>query len=123
LTEGSLVVIFIASIRAVARIVSMRSQPGPDTTTGGEESGEMFSFDQCDDVPTAFDSSTVILFAFTATREWIETGTKVLVMPAATRVTQHHPGLTRDDGTCGRMKHGDGLLEGFVGKITEAYDE
>jgi hypothetical protein len=50
-------------------------------------------------------------------------GTKVLIMPAAARVTQHHSVLSRDEGNCGRKRHGDGLLEEFVGKISEAYVE
>ncbi len=110
---GVLVVVYIASVRAVAKIVEVTALGSPGTND------EVFNFD--DNVsdsshnlilesPTN-DQHTEVTFEFTTTREWIEVGTQVLVTPGG------GPSLTgqpeqRDTGSAG--------LDGYVGTITSA---
>lgn len=110
---GVLVVVYIASVRAVAKIVEVTALESPSTND------EVFNFD--DNVsdsshslilesPTN-DQHTGVTFEFTTTREWIEVGTQVLVTPGG------GPSLTgqpeqRDTGSAG--------LDGYVGTITSA---
>ena len=121
LAEGSLVVVYIASIRAVARIVSIRPLHAGDAPGKKDNSEELFRFDQHDEVFPAPVSQMVVRFAFTATREWIELGTQVLVMPAGVRVGKHHEAHGRAKQDCGKRRHADYLLEGVVGIISGAY--
>ena len=110
---GVLVVVYIASVRAVAKIVEVTALGSPSTND------EVFNFD--DNVgdsshnpilesPTN-EQHTEVTFEFTTTREWIEVGTQVLVTPGG------GPSLTgqpeqRDTGSAG--------LDGYVGTITSA---
>ena len=110
---GVLVVVYIASVRAVAKIVEVTALGSPSTND------EVFNFD--DNVsdsshnlilesPTN-EQHTEVTFEFTNTREWIEVGTQVLVTPGG------GPSLTgqpeqRDTGSAG--------LDGYVGTITSA---
>ena len=110
---GVLVVVYIASVRAVAKIVEVTALGSPNTND------EVFNFD--DNVsgsshslvlesPTN-DQHTEVTFEFTTTREWIEVGTQILVTPGG------GPSLTgqpeqRDTGSAG--------LDGYVGTVTSA---
>ena len=110
---GVLVVVYIASVRAVAKIVEVTALGSPSTND------EVFNHD--DNVsdsshnlilesPTN-EQHTEVTFEFTTTREWIEVGTQVLVTPGG------GPSLTgqpeqRDTGSAG--------LDGYVGTITSA---
>ena len=110
---GVLVVVYIASVRAVAKIVEVTALGSPSTND------EVFDFD--DNVsdsshniilesPTN-EQHTEVTFEFTTTREWIEVGTQVLVTPGG------GPSLTgqpeqRDTGSAG--------LDGYVGTVTSA---
>ena len=110
---GVLVVVYIASVRAVAKIVDVTALESPNTND------EVFNFD--DNVSDSshspiFESPTNhqhtgVTFEFMTTREWIEVGTQVLVTPGG------GPSLTgqpeqRDTGSAG--------LDGYVGTITSA---
>ncbi len=110
---GVLVVVYIASVRAVAKIVEVTALEAPSTDN------EVFNFD--DNVSDSShnltlespinDQHTEVTFEFTTTREWIEVGTQVLVTPGG------GPSLTgqpeqRDIGSAG--------LDGYVGTITSA---
>lgn len=110
---GVLVVVYIASVRAVAKIVEVTALGSPSTND------EVFNFDDSVsdsshslilESPTN-DQHTEVTFEFTTTREWIEVGTQVLVTPGG------GPSLTgqpeqRDTGSAG--------LDGYVGTITSA---
>ena len=115
---GVLVVVYIASIRASAKIVEVKAleQPLPTRTI----TEEVFDFaDNASDIsrgtfppdsPTD-NQHTEITFEFATCREWIEVGTQVLVTPGG------GPSLTgqpeqRDVSSAG--------LDGYVGTITLA---
>ena len=110
---GVLVVVYMASVRAVAKIVEVTALETSST------SDEVFNFN--DDVTDRSDNlilespindqHTEISFELTTTRAWIEVGTQVLVTPGG------GPSLTgqpeqRDIGSAG--------LDGYVGTITSA---
>ncbi|KAI9722665.1 MAG: hypothetical protein M1812_001596 [Candelaria pacifica] len=116
---GSLVVVYIASVRATARIVSLDSKAVDSTKARADESEDsedMFGFDHGDggdianSVNHAVPSPTMseVTFRFVTCREWIELGTQVLVMPGG------GPGLYVGSE---RGEKGVGGLEGFVGSI------
>ena len=107
---GSLVVIYIASVRASAKMASIR-RAGRDSEENGD-AGDVFDFDgdSGDDRPGR---SCRISFRFTSAREWIEVGTPVLVMPG---------GAAGFSSTSGRAERGAAGLESFVGKIIDAIE-
>ncbi|KAK3175240.1 hypothetical protein OEA41_002487 [Lepraria neglecta] len=113
---GVLVVVYIASIRASAKIVEVKALEGTAPTVADE----VFDFGDNDsddihrtlapDSPTD-NQHTEITFEFASSREWIELGTEVLVTPGG------GPSLTgqpeqRDVSSAG--------LDGYVGTITLA---
>ncbi|KAI9701946.1 MAG: hypothetical protein M1836_001290 [Candelina mexicana] len=123
---GNLVVVYIASVRATARIVSFNlrgadsRRPRPDAN---DDSEDLFRFDDGDghieDPPDAANLPTAkqlppqptmseVTFRFVTCREWIELGSQVLVMPGG------GPGLYVGSE---RGEKGVGGLEGFVGSI------
>ena len=110
---GVLVTVYIASIRASAKIIEVRaveSEPAAD---------EVFHFDENegDQDGTAISEilmssqQTEITFEFATTREWLEVGTQVLVTPGG------GPSLT---GQPEQKEVGSAGLDGYVGKITLA---
>ena len=111
---GVLVTVYIASIRASAKIVEVKAlEPG-------KAADDIFVFDdEDDDNDNSSNSSTEILtshqhteilFEFTATREWVEIDTQVLVTPGG------GPSLT---GQPEQKEMGSAGLDGYVGKITQ----
>ncbi|KAI9795579.1 MAG: hypothetical protein M1835_005491 [Candelina submexicana] len=127
---GNLVVVYIASVRATARIVSFdlkgagSTRPRPDAN---DDSEEMFSFDDGDghsedpsdaaNLPRAKQlppqpTMSEVTFRFVTCREWIELGSQVLVMPGG------GPGLYVGSE---RGEKGVGGLEGFVGNIVRVF--
>ncbi|KAH0557044.1 hypothetical protein GP486_005168 [Trichoglossum hirsutum] len=112
-TTGALVVVYIASIRASARVVHL-SQSLPHHTPDTEAS-DVFGFDHDTGGEATADrtSATEVLFHFTSSREWVELGREVLVMPGG------GPGLY---GSSERGEKGVGGLEGFVGEIVEVIE-
>ncbi|KAF2630037.1 GTP-binding protein-like protein 2 [Macroventuria anomochaeta] len=117
LTVGSAVVVYVASVRASSKVISVASEPGPSVETpvqDEDEDGFGFGFDdEADEPPTTAEPSTAtVTFQFIASKEFIEQGAKVLVMPGG------GPGLA--SGT-ERGAKGVAGLEGFVGHALEQY--
>ncbi|EMD00167.1 hypothetical protein BAUCODRAFT_572397 [Baudoinia panamericana UAMH 10762] len=125
LAVGNHVVVYIASVRASAKVVSARAPDSPDVSRSAfdrEQSNakDTFSFD---DVAKSLDRLTtstagavtaphlLVTFSFDAAKEFIMVGDHVLVMPGG------GPGLY---GGHERGEKGVAGLEGFVGKVTEA---
>ncbi len=110
---GVLVIVYIASIRASAKIVEVKALELATTAD------EVFSFDGngSDDGGVATpespvdDQQTEIIFEFASTREWFEVGTQVLITPGG------GPSLT---GQPEQREVGSAGLDGYVGKITQA---
>ena len=105
LLPGSLVVVYVASIRASAKVITVNS------IAAQAASDELFLFDDSDSdvVESALRRSpnkpkqVEIKIHFVSSREWIELGSQVLVM---------HGGGPGDKGSVG--------LDGLVGRITQA---
>ncbi|KFY43442.1 hypothetical protein V495_03939 [Pseudogymnoascus sp. VKM F-4514 (FW-929)] len=117
ITLGSLVVIYIASIRASARVVRLTphapaSERGQDAD---DDESNMFGEEDDDPGPPIFgsDGVTDVTLELMTTREWIELGSQVLIMPGGGH------GLYYGSE---RGEKGIAGLEGFVGKVIEVVD-
>lgn len=127
LAVGNHVVIYIASVRASARIVSA-SAPDSPVASGGigwrresnghepfqfenEANTEIWNGERNDPVAGAITASNLLVtFAFNSGKEFIMVGDQVLVMPGG------GPGLY---GGQERGEKGVAGLDGFVGRVTE----
>lgn len=121
---GSIVVVYIASIRASARVVKLspRNLTALAPNNPPAEEIDVFGLDDTvdieekrDDEPLIFgkDGITDVLFELITNREWIELGEMVLVMPGGGHGLYH--GSERGEkGIAG--------LEGYVGKVVEVED-
>jgi len=108
LSVGSGVVVYVASVRASAKVVSVALEAGEERShvnstnaRGDEDGGFGFGFDDEDDTvddTATVTSSTVVTFQFITSKEFYEVGAKVLVLPGG------GPGL-----------------EGLVGYVTEGF--
>lgn len=121
-TPGSLVVVYIASIRATARVLKLV----PHVNDLGdaavlEELYDVFgpseNLEKQDQEPEPLvfgsDGVTNVSFELITNREWIELGSQVLVMPGGGHGLYY--GSERGEkGVAG--------LEGFVGKVVEVVD-
>lgn len=110
------VTVYIASIKAPAKILTVQAQakPQPESRFLHEVFFSDDYYKDKDSVATAFKPALnrEVTFQFVSSREWVEIGTQVLVMPAG------GSGTGRSDG-------GDSAsasLEGYVGKITGAME-
>lgn len=111
------VTVYIASIKASAKILTVQTQVEPQRVRTSPDEVFLFGDNYSrhkDSLPTlsrpAFDRE--VTFQFVSSREWVEIGGQVLIMPAG------GSGMGRSDG-------GDSAsasLEGFVGKITKAME-
>lgn len=119
LSVGNAVILYIASVRASSKVISIETDGSHDVGEGGrddddDDDGFGFGFDAEEDIhdtdPTP--SIVVITFQFIASKEFVEVGAKTLVMPGG------GPGLL---GTSERGAKGIAGLEGFVGWIVEEY--
>jgi hypothetical protein len=117
---GNLVVVYIASVRASARVltISPHSSHAPPSPDVGDNPDDVFSFDisiASDnlDADKSLDGPMQITLQFLKYREWIEMGSQVLVMPGG------GPGLYA--GSERGVKKDPGL-NGFVGKVLEVFD-
>jgi hypothetical protein len=120
-TPGSLIVVYIASIRASARV--LRLMPHTNNVLPSTELSEMddiFGLSNSlregqDPEPLVFgsDGVTNVTFELTNSREWIELGSQILVMPGGGH------GLYYGSE---RGEKGIAGLEGFVGKVVEVVD-
>ncbi|KAF2660698.1 hypothetical protein K491DRAFT_674624 [Lophiostoma macrostomum CBS 122681] len=123
LTVGSGVVLYIASVRASAKVVSVGKETVGSTKEGmsskaehDEEEGFGFGFDEEEAVQymagvDGLNSPTVVTFQFIASREFVESDAKVLVLPGG------GPGLY---GGTERGEKGVAALEGgsYIGFLT-----
>jgi hypothetical protein len=122
-TPGSLVVVYIASIRASARVIRLAPHAANNDTvsTRGEGMDDVFGLDESlqqeaqDSEPFIFgsDGVTDVTLELLTNREWIELGSQVLVMPGGGH------GLYYGSE---RGEKGIAGLEGYVGKIIEVVD-
>lgn len=120
LAVGSQVVLYIASIRASARILSCRI-PEADELTPEDIASQLAQMDVNDAAVEAgmnpervagavTHDFLLVSLHFEAAKEYIEVGSKILVMPGG------GPGLY---GGTERGEKGIAGLEGFVGRVTE----
>ena len=109
-----LVIVYIASIRATAKIIEVKAVGTTPTTE------DVFDFhddensshrDGSVSSQSANDQQTEITFEFVASREWIEIGTQVFVTPGGGPSLTNQP-EQREPGSAG--------LDGYVGLITQA---
>ncbi|KAI4737955.1 hypothetical protein E4T50_11562 [Aureobasidium sp. EXF-12298] len=118
LAVGSQAVVYLASIRSSARILSCRI-PEPSEVVGEDSSPEMvdeYNGSQEDSFTDRAAAGAVthqhlqVTFHFDSTKECVEVGSKILVMPGG------GPGLF---GGTERGEKGAAGLEGFVGRVVE----
>ncbi|KAK5172955.1 uncharacterized protein LTR77_003077 [Saxophila tyrrhenica] len=126
LAVGNHVVVYVCSVRASAKVVSARAPDSPDGSAGqsnghgafdsgelGVALGAMETDGQSEKVAGLITAPTlVVTFSFDASKEYVELGSQVLVMPGG------GPGLF---GGHGRGEKGFASLDGFVGKIVNVY--
>jgi hypothetical protein len=120
LSIGMGVVVYLASVRASAKVLS-GTIPDDDRNTYQDESGsddEGFGF-ALDDVASSQhmvksndNPRLLVTFQFIASREYVEDGSQVLIMPGG------GPGLY---GGQERGEKGVAGLDGFVGKVVRSY--
>lgn len=113
LSIGSAVVVYTASVRASSKVISVTSEPVAAKASDADYEDDAFGFgfdDESDKVSSDDKSAvTTVTFQFIASREFVEHGAKVLVMPGG------GPGLI---GGNERGAKGLAGLEGFVGHVT-----
>lgn len=117
LTVGSAVVVYVASVRASSKVISVASEPGLAVEASArDEDEDTFGFgfdDEADEQPVAAPPSAVtVTFQFIASKEFIEQGAKVLVMPGGGPI----PASGTEKGAKGVTG-----LEGFVGYAAEQH--
>ncbi|TVY83436.1 GTP-binding protein [Lachnellula suecica] len=120
IAPGSLVVVYIASVRASARVLRVCSHEGNDNVARlADEIDDVFGLDEGpledEEEGPVFgnDGITDLTFEFITNREWIELGSQILVMPGGGHGLYY--GSERGEkGVAG--------LEGFVGKVVEDVD-
>jgi len=122
-TPGSLVVVYIASVRASAKVIRLVPHVNNEATSPIEELDDVFGLDNLEDEgkegkepePPIFgsDGVTDVTLELMTNREWIELGSQVLVMPGGGH------GLYRGSE---RGEKGVAGLEGFVGRVVEVVD-
>lgn len=121
LSVGSAVVVYIASVRASSKVISVATDPSATLTVANGKNDDpengAFGFgfdDDVDEIPSPdfgpSKSAVVVTFQFIASREFVELGAKVLVLPGG------GPGLL---GSNERGAKGVAGLEGFVGRVIE----
>lgn len=119
---GSLVVLYIASVRASARVLNLAPhRANNDPVPAVYEEIDVFGLDESlrherqESEPLVFgsDGVTDVTFELLTNREWIELGSQVLVMPGG--------GYGLYNGS-ERGQKGIAGLEGFVGRVIEVVD-
>ncbi|MCJ1223994.1 hypothetical protein MMC12_000637 [Toensbergia leucococca] len=119
--SGSLVIVYIASIRASARITDAKMSKSESNREHGAME-EVLEFDNNDSDDGGVDFSgnpsgadvAEASFQFVTWPEWVELGTQVLIMPGG------------GSGASGHLEHGNNGnsiigLDGFVGRITRTW--
>jgi hypothetical protein len=115
LSIGSAVVVYIASVRASSKVISVTTEPSTvgDTDSHNEDEDSFgFGFDDEPDESSRSDglAAALVTFQFIGSGEFVEHGAKVLVMPGG------GPGLS---GGNERGAKGLAGLEGFVGRVVD----
>lgn len=124
-TPGSLVVIYIASIRVTARVLRLsphnQNKPIISANSRGYDEADVFGLSDALDKDTqdpephvwGQDGVTDVTLELISHREWIELGSQVLIMPGGGQGLYY--GSERGEkGVAG--------LEGFVGRVIEVMD-
>ncbi|KAG9238647.1 GTP-binding protein-like protein 2 [Amylocarpus encephaloides] len=119
-TPGSLVVVYIASIRATAKILRVAPHEENGLSRLADQMEDVFGLDdplenenELEPLIFGSDGITDLKFELITTREWIELGSQILVMPGGGHGLYY--GSERGEkGVAG--------LEGFVGRVTEVVD-
>lgn len=121
-TPGSLVVVYVASVRASARVLRLvpHAISSDPVATEVDDVDDVFGLDALEKEeqeaePPIFgsDGVTDVTLELMTSREWIELGSQVLVMPGGGH------GLYFGSE---RGEKGVAGLEGFVGKVIEVVD-
>lgn len=128
LAVGNHVVVYVASVRASAKVVSARAPDSPVASRGSPQRGsaqDPFDFDagvsesdydgtkeKISVAGTITAESLLVTFSFDSSKEFVNVGDQVLVMPGG------GPGLYAGHE---RGQKGIAGLDGFVGSITEVY--
>ena len=107
---GTLVIIYIASIRAAAKILAV--QPYAKMTSHDNPFDVDSDTNGCGESNSTLEREQEMTFQFMASREWIELGTQVLIMPAG--------GLSID--RAGGADNVGAGLEGLVGRISQTLE-
>lgn len=113
---GSIVIVYIASIRTATKILSIGLQPN---AAKSNEDGLCFDDDASDGdggvaiLDPSSNRSQEVTFRFLASREWIELGAMVLVMPEGGGGGSGSSPAPGGKGHCGSEG-----LDGFVGRVT-----
>lgn len=127
LAVGNHVVVYIASIRSSASVVSARAPDSPTASRRESYGQDAFELEEVQASLDTLDTdgqnekvagsitapSLIVTFSFNASKEFVVAGEQVLVMPGG------GPGLY---GGHERGEKGVAGLEGFVGKITKCFD-
>lgn len=125
---GSMVIVYIASIRTATKILSIRPQPnGAKSNEGGVCLDDDASDDDGDGdggvaiVDPSTNRSQEVKFRFLLSREWIELGAMVLVMPEG---GGGGGGLSSSPvpGGRGHVSSSSEGLDGFVGRVTSVWE-
>ncbi|KAK7540552.1 uncharacterized protein J3D65DRAFT_549403 [Phyllosticta citribraziliensis] len=134
LIVGSLVVTYIASVRASAKVVAIaiddddESERTARSIRHDDNNDDAFGFfgagdddDDDDDDSNVDDLSeseaTLVTFQFVATREFLEPGAQVLIMEGGGGRTQ----ASGSAASAARMRRGLVGLEGFVGRVVQGF--
>jgi hypothetical protein len=122
LSIGMGVVVYIASVRASAKVLAGTMPANDDSGSHGAENApddlDAFSFTlegvdgTQNKIKAKDDAQLLVTFQFLASREYVENGSKVLVMPGG------GPGLY---GEQERGEKGIAGLGGFVGRIVDSF--
>ncbi|KAF1928950.1 P-loop containing nucleoside triphosphate hydrolase protein [Didymella exigua CBS 183.55] len=118
LAVGSAIVVYVASVRAPSKVISVSAEPGLSLESPDQDDDEnAFGFggfdDDADEQPAAASPAAVrVRFQFTGSKEFIEQGAKVLVMSGG--------GPMPASGTEKGAKGVTGF-EGFVGYAVEQH--
>ncbi|KAK8163061.1 hypothetical protein BKA80DRAFT_203595 [Phyllosticta citrichinensis] len=132
LIVGSLVVTYIASVRASAKVVAIaiddddESERTARSIRRDDDKDDAFGFfgagDDDDDNDSNVDDvseseATLVTFQFVATREFLEPGAQVLVMEGGGGRTQ----ASGSAASAARVRRGLVGLEGFVGSVVQGF--
>ncbi|KAF2096796.1 hypothetical protein NA57DRAFT_42566 [Rhizodiscina lignyota] len=121
LTVGSMVVAYFASVRATAKVIYMAVGDDPIEADDADEDAFQFDFGSGDEgleaeiqTPINPNVTTIVRFRFMASREFVEPGRQILILPGG------GPGLS---GGNVRGEKGLAGLDGFVGKVLQGLSE